>query len=112
MASVSSEGSPERTLTGETVPDFEITTRTTTVDGFRGAAVCGYCGLTMVRQCPAIVSAGTLSFPRDAPVPDCIALAGEDKATNTVVVTSSLKVMIIVPLEQKYTLRVGNQCAM
>jgi hypothetical protein len=112
MASVSSEGSPETTLTGETVPNFEMTTRTTTVDGLRGAAVCGYCGLTMVRQCPAIVSAGTLSFPRDAPVPDCIALAGEDKATNTVVVTSSLKVMIIVPLEQKYTLRVGNQCAM
>src|ERR1700719_2043590 len=99
MASVSSEGSPETTLTGATVPDFEMTTRTTTVDGLRGAPVCGYCGLTMVRQWPAIVSAGTLSLPRDAPVPDCIALAGEDRAKNTVVAMSSLKVTMVVPLE-------------
>src|ERR1700722_9496224 len=102
IASVSSEGSPETTLTGETVPNFEMTTRRTTVDALRGSSVFGYCGLTMVRQWPAIVSAGTLNFPRDAPVPDCIALAGEDKAMNTVVVTSSLNVMMVVPLEQKY----------
>jgi hypothetical protein len=40
-----------------------------------------------------------LSLPRDAPVPDCIALAGEDRAKNTVVATSSLKVTMVVPLE-------------
>src|SRR6266851_1178748 len=98
MAPASSEDCPETTLTGETVPDFEMTTRTTTVDGLSGSAVCGYCGLTMVRHRPAIVSAGTLSFPRDAPVPDCSALAGEDRVKNKTVATSSLKVTMVVPL--------------
>src|SRR5882757_10818688 len=98
MASASSEDCPETTLTGETAPDFEMTTRTTTVDGLSGSAVCGYCGLTIVRQRPAIVSAGTLSFPRDAPVPDCSPSAGGDRAMNTIVATISLNVTMVIPL--------------
>jgi hypothetical protein len=106
VAAVSSAGSPEIALMGETPPDFRITARTTTVDAFAGPPkFCGYVGLTIVMHRPAISFAGTLSLPCGAPAPlscecsamatvmpaGCIALDGAHKTKNMTVATSDLE---------------------